>query len=183
MFFGGGPVTAAVIPLDCFEMTNSSAKKWFRFSLRKLLILVAASAVILACYSQLSSGYRQSRESSSIIRASGGTVSWTGDSFFRNATFPSIGIVDLQNCKLTDEEYAALAKIPDYFVLMIDSNIFDQHTICKLAEIEYLSGLFLEPGPVAEREVRDFQEKRPDIMVTVGFNSDSGYRQYPRPND
>jgi hypothetical protein len=164
-------------------MTNLSVRKWFRCSLRTLLILVAATAVILACYSQLSSGYRQSRVSSNIIRAAGGTVSWSGDSFFRNATFPSIGIVDLQNCKLTDKEYTALAKIPDYFVLMIDSNIFDQDTMHKLAEIEYLSGLFLEPGPVAERAVKDFQKQRPDIMVTVGFLSESGYREYPRRND
>jgi hypothetical protein len=84
---------------------------------------------------------------------------------------------------LTDEEYAALDKITDYFVLIIDSNIFDQHTMCKLADIEYLSGPFLHPGPVAERAVRDFQEQRPDIMVTVGLNSESGYREYPRPND
>ena len=121
--------------------------------------------------------------SANIIRAAGGTVSWTGDSFFRNATFPSISIVDLRNCKLTDEEYAALAKIPDYFVLMIDSNIFDQHPMCELAENEYLSGLFLEPGPVAEGAVKDFQEQRPDIMVTVGLLSESSYREYPRLND
>ena len=139
--------------------------------------------LIPAYYSQLSSAYRQSRVSSNIIRAAGGTVSWTGDSLFRDATFPSIGIVDLQNCKLTDEMYAALAKIPDHFVLMIDSNIFDQHTMRKLAEIEYLSGLFLEPGPVAERAVKDFQKQRPDIMVTVGFLSESGSREYPRRND
>lgn len=121
--------------------------------------------------------------SASMIKAAGGTVSWSGDSFFRNATFPSIGIVDLQNCKLTDEVYAALANIPNDFALMIDSNTFDQQAMRKLAEIEYLSGLFLESGPVAETAVEDFQDQRPDIMVTVGFLSGSSFRHYPRPND
>ena len=112
------------------------------------------------------------------------TFRGTTESFFLNVTVPSIGIVDLQNCKLTDEVYAALAKIPDeYFVLMIDSNIFNQQAIVRLAKIENLSGLFLESGPVAEELVLDLQERRPDIMVTAGVNSESGYREYPRPND
>ena len=159
-------------------------QKWFRFSLRKLLVLVAVSALILAVCSRLSSEYQQSRMSAKIIEAAGGNVSWQTESFFLNVTVPSIGIVDLQNCKLTDEVYAALAKIPDeYFVLMIDSNIFNQQAIVRLAKIENLSGLFLESGPVAEELVLDLQERRPDIMVTAGVNSESGYREYPRPND
>ncbi len=163
-------------------MTNSSVKQWFRFSVRKLLVLVAASAVILACYSQLTLGYRQSRMSANIIRAAGGSVLWSTGSTV-DEIFPSVVQVDLRNCKLTDDEYAALAKIPHYFLLIIDSDIFDQDAMRKLAEIEYLSGLSLEPEPVAETAVNDFQEQRPDIIVTVGLFGESSYREYPRPNE
>lgn len=163
-------------------MTNSSSKKWYRFSVRKLLVLVAASAVILACYSQLTLGYRQSRMSANIIGSAGGSVLWSRGSTI-GEIFPSIVQVDLRNCKLTDAEYAALAKIPGYFVLIIDSDIFDQDTMRKLAEIEYLSGLSLEPDPVPEAAVKDFQEQRPDVIVMVGLNGQSSYRIYPRPND
>ena len=75
--------------------------------------------------------------------------------------FPSIVQVDLRNCKLTDDEYAALAKIPDYFLLIIDSDIFDQDTMRKLAEIEYLSGFHWNQTLFAEAAVREFQEQRP----------------------
>lgn len=117
-----------------------------------------------------------------IIRAAGGSVLWSTGSTV-DEIFPSIVQVDLLNCKLTDEEYAALAKIPHYFLLIIDSDIFDQDTMRKLAEIEHLSGLSLEPDPVAEAAIKEFQEQRPDIVVMVGLNGDSSYRVYPRPND
>lgn len=171
-----------VMLLNWFEMMNASIRKWFRFSVRKLLAVIAASAVILASYLQLTSEYRQSRMSANLISAAGGTVSWSGDPSFRIWNFQSIAIVDLQNCKLTDEVYAALAKIPDYFVLMIDSDTFGAQATRKLAEIEYLSGLIFESGSVAHSVVEDLQEQRPDIMVTV-LNGESGFREYPRLND
>lgn len=191
MAFGGSrsivkspfPVKPDVITPARIAMKNLAAKGRIRFSVRSLLLFTAASAVFLACFLQLSSAYRQSRDASNVLRAAGGSVSWTSDSFFRNATFPSICIVDLQNCKLTDREYAALASIPDYFVLMIDSKIFDRHAMTNLANTEYLSGLHLEPGPVSEEAVFDFQNRRPDIMVTVGLTYPSMYREYPRSTD
>lgn len=141
--------------------------------------MVAAASVILACYSQLTSGYRHSRMSANTIESAGGSVLWTTGSNIAEI-FPSIVQVDLLNCNLTDDEYAALAKIPDYFLLIINSDSFDQDTMRKLAEIEYLSGLSLELGSVAEPAVREFQKQRPDVIVTVGLNSDSTYREYPR---
>ena len=162
-------------------MTNSSVKHWFRFSISKLLILVAAFAVILATYSHLSSAYRQSRMSADTISAAGGSVVWSPDSVLRNGSFPFIIDVDLQNCKFTDEHYAALAKIPNHFLLQIDSNIFDQDTMHKLAEVRYLSSLSLD-SPVAESAIRQFQQLRSDIRVTVGRFGESSYREYPRPD-
>lgn len=115
--------------------------------------------------------------SANIIRGAGGIVSWkSGDSFSTN--FATIGIIDLQNCNLTSGVYAALARIPDNFGLMIDSNIFDQDTMDELIEIEYLSYLVLEPEPVAELSIRELQEKRPDIMVTV-LDGESSRSEYP----
>ncbi|MEZ6130384.1 MAG: DUF4159 domain-containing protein [Planctomycetaceae bacterium] len=135
-------------------------------------------------YSKQSSRYRQSLVSADIIEAAGGTVSWSGDPSVRNVTFPSIGIVDLQNCELTDEVHAALNKIPDEdFALIIDSKVFDPQSMIKLAEIKNLSGLFLESGQVAEKLVVELQDKRPDIMVTVGLTSETELREYPRRND
>ena len=90
-------------------MKSSSQKKWFRFTIGKLLLLIAASAIILAAYSQATYSYRQSRASANVIQAAGGSVLWSQSSFFRDATFPSIVQVDLQNCRLQDKEYAALA--------------------------------------------------------------------------
>ena len=106
-----------------------------------------------------------------------------GYRFYCCEIFPSIVQVDLRNCKLTDDEYAALAKIPHYFLLIIDSDIFNQDTMRKLAEIEYLSGLSIEPDSVAEAAVKDFQEQRPDIIVMWVLMAKSSYRVYPRPND
>ncbi len=120
--------------------------------------------------------------SANTVRAAGGSVLWSTGSTV-DEIYPSIVQVDLRNCKLTDDEYAALAKIPDHFLLIIDSNIFDQDTRRKLAEIECLSGLSLEPDPVAEAAVKDLQKQRPDIIVMVGLNGASSYRIYPRPNE
>jgi len=97
--------------------------------------------------------------------------------------FPSIVQVDLRNCKLTDDEYSALARINQSFLLIIDSDTFNQNAIRRLEQIEYLSGLSLEPEPVAEAAVQAFQRQRPDIVVTVGLFGESSYREYPRPND
>jgi hypothetical protein len=144
--------------------------------------MVAVAAMIFALYSQLTQGYRQSQKSANIFRAAGGSVLMSTGSNFAEI-FPSIVQVDLLGCKLTDDEYAALDKIPDYFLLIIDSDIFDQDTMRRLAEIEYLSGLSLEPESVAEAAVKDFQTLRPDVTVMVGLNGQSPYREYPRPVD
>jgi hypothetical protein len=165
-------------------MTNSSKKKWFSFSIRKLLIFVTIVAIFWAWLSHLSFfEFRKSRSSANVIQAAGGTVSWSDDTIFRDATFPCIAIVELQDCELTDDVYAVLAVIPDYFALHIGSESFDQDAMRKLAEVQYLSGLFLDPGPVAETSIRQFQNERPDIMVTVGFLGGSSFREYPRIND
>jgi hypothetical protein len=164
-------------------MTNSTSKKWISFSIRTLLIFVTIFAVISAWLSHLSWEYRQSRSSANIIQAAGGTVSWSDDTIFRDATFPFIAHVDLQNCELTDEVYVALGMIPDYFSLQIDSDIFDQDSMRKLVELKHLSSLYLDPGPVEETSIRQFQMERPDIIVAVGFLGESSFREYPRLND
>ena len=53
----------------------------------------------------------------------------------------------------------------------------------RRAENQALHPIRREPGPVAETAIRQFQEKRPDVMITVGLMSKSSYRDYPRLND
>ena len=163
-------------------MTSCPKKKSFQFSVRKLLVGVTAAAMIVGCYARVTLGYRQCRMSANVIRAAGGSVLWSRGSLV-DEDFPSIVQVDLRNCKLTDDEYSALARINQSFLLIIDSDAFNQNAIRRLEQIEYLSGLSLEPEPVTEAAVQAFQRQRPDIVVTVGLFGESSYREYPRPND
>src|SRR5262245_34075715 len=122
-------------------------RRWFQFSLRTLLILVAIGAGLAFAWIQLVEPYRLQREAMAAITKLGGsykTEDATGWVRYLDKNSQDVVVVDLADCDKPDEYMPHLVRLPKLRTLVVGGHSVGDEQLGALWRLGSLKGLVLD---------------------------------------
>src|SRR6476661_1008326 len=113
-------------------------RRWFQFSLRTLLILVAVGAGLAFGYVKTIEPYRLQREAMAVITKLGGTYKTedaTGSVRYLDKNSQDVVVVDLADCDKPDEYLLHLARLPRLRTLVVGGHSVGDEQVAALGRM------------------------------------------------
>jgi hypothetical protein len=143
-------------------------RRWFQFSLRTLLILVAVGAGLAFAWMKAIEPYRLQREAMAVITKLGGsykTDDATGWVRYLDKNAQDVVVVDLADCDKLDEYLPHLVRLPKLRTLVVGGHSVGDEQIASLGRVGSLKGLVLDSTLVTNQAVEELKANLPDLVV------------------
>src|SRR5436305_672385 len=135
------------------DQHNRRPRRWFQFSLRTLLIVIAVAAALAFAYAKTIEPYRLQREAMAVITNFGGSyktedaVGWVR---YLDKDAQDVVVVDLADCDRPDEYWPHLARLPRLRTLVIGGHSVGDEQVAALGRVGSLRGLVLDSTLVTD---------------------------------
>jgi hypothetical protein len=150
---------------------NKSKRRWFRFSLKTLLLFVLLSAVFAAFWRAWLAPYHEQRRVMRLIESLGGRYesearapAWLRR-VFGDQPFQVITLADVSDCNEAELYLDAVCRSPWLSTLAVGGDTFGDQELERLIRCHVLSALLLDSTDPSDQAVADFKQRRPDVAI------------------
>ena len=94
-------------------------------------------------------------------------------------TLTRISDVRFDNPVFDAADWRVLSQLPHRFGLQVSGASFTDSSMSFLVPASRLDYVVLHDTNVGEHAVHEFQRRRPDVTVMIGYPGDATFREYP----